>query len=416
MHGVKNVYHLLQAAVANIVYAFPSRGLTVIGVTGTDGKTTTTSLIYHILKSSGARVAAISTVGAYVDGKLHDTGFHVTTPSPFQIQKYIKYAKDSGVSYLILEVTSHALDQSRVFGIHFDIGLITNVSHEHLDYHKTYERYVRTKVKLLKMSDVAIVNRDDDAYEYISNIKHQISKLQIENKKLITYGLGSNAEVNPKTFELKTKMVGKFNQYNALAAIAACRELGLDEGEIKKSLATFIPPIGRQEVIYDKNFTVMIDFAHTPNSFSQVLPEAKNLARGRLIHVFGSAGERDASKRLLMGREAGKFDDVIILTAEDPRSESVEQINEQIITGIQNSKFSLRSEAGEILNSKQIQNTIFQIPDRRHAIEFAVGLAERGDIVLLTGKSHEKSMNYGRGEESWDEFEVAQKAIEKRSA
>ncbi len=454
---VKNIYHLANAVLANLWYGFPSRRLTVIGVTGTDGKTTTASLIYHILNSSGRNASMISSVGAIIGGKQYDVGFHVTTPSPWSLQKFIKEAiTDSPLplndssrpggdtqpfdenaslstvswqsnngstrtmkrsfrvkvrpenNYLVLETTSHALDQYRVWGIKYDIGVLTNITHEHLDYHKTYDEYARTKVKLLKMARVAVVNRDDKSFSLISNIKNQITNI-------VTYGMRKNADVNPKKFPFKTQLIGKFNIYNSLAAIVACRELGVSDSDIRSALNTFKPPIGREEIVYKNNFTVMIDFAHTPNAFEEILSSIRPSIKGRLIHVFGSAGLRDNTKRPIMGKISSMYSDIIILTAEDPRTESVEKINSEIESGILNSKFEIRnskqfskSEFSKIQNYKKY---VFEIPDRKKAIEFAIKMARKGDFVITTGKSHEKSMNYGHGEVPWDEYSVVRKAL-----
>lgn len=378
---IKNIYHLLVAVLANVWYGFPAKKITVIGVTGTDGKTTTVNIIYHILKNAGYEVSMISSVGATINGKAYDVGFHVTTPSSLQIQKFLRKAN----GYLVLEVTSHALDQYRVWGIDFTVGVLTNVTDEHLDYHKSYYNYVKTKAELLKRARVAVVNKDDESYEHISKLKTQ---------KCVTYGM-RNGDVTPKTFPFKTKLIGEFNKYNILAAAAACRELGVADEKIRHAVETFTLPVGRAEVVHEDNFTVMIDFAHTPNALEQILRSLRPEIKGRIIHVFGSAGQRDRQKRPKMGEVSAKYADVIVLTAEDPRSESVEKIMNEIASGIHNNKL------------------IKKIPDRQEAITVAVKMAKEEDLVLLTGKSHEKSMNYGRGEEPWSEHEAVQAALEK---
>ncbi len=423
---IKNIYHLFVAVLANAWFGFPSRKLTVIGVTGTDGKTTTVSLIYHILNKAGYNASMISSVGAKIGGKEYDLPFHVTTPSPWQLQRFLRKAienaevadenffvhdakKLKGSSriskpasvhrknfvnsphshYLVLEVTSHALDQHRIWGIDFEVGVLTNVTHEHLDYHKTYENYVRTKSKLLKIAKIAVANKDDNSFGVISNFQ------------LVTYGMGKNAEINPQSFPFKTSLVGEFNRYNVLAAVGACRALGVADKDIKAGISSFVPPIGREEVVYQNNFTVMIDFAHTPNAIEQVLCSIRPQIKGRIIHVFGSAGKRDASKRPLMGAASSKYSDIIILTAEDPRSESVQKIITEIVSGVQNSEFRIQ------------KGTLLEIKDRQEAINTAIKMARKGDLVIITGKAHEKSMNYGHGEESWDEFEAVKIALTK---
>jgi UDP-N-acetylmuramoyl-L-alanyl-D-glutamate--2,6-diaminopimelate ligase len=388
----KNLYHLGVAIISNAWFNFPSRKLRVIGVTGTDGKTTTTSLIYHILHSAGLNASMVSSVGAIIGGKNFDVGFHVTTPSSFSLQRFLNKAvangKTSKHNFLVLETTSHALDQYRVFGIKYDIGVLTNVTHEHLDYHKTYENYVKTKIKLFKMSNIAITNKDDESYDLIN------SKFKMKNSYLITYGMAEDADVNPINFPFETDMVGDFNKYNVLAAISACKALGVKDNEIREAIKSFIPPRGREDIVYDKDFKVMIDFAHTPNAFKQILRAVRGGVKGRIIHAFGSAGLRDITKRPIMGENSSRYADIIILTSEDPRTESVEQINAQIKSGIINKK-----------------TKVFQISDRKEAIERAIGMAKKGDFILITGKAHEKSMNYGHGEVAWDEYEVVKNAL-----
>lgn len=384
---LKNIYHLLVACLANIYYGFPSRKFTVIGVTGTDGKTTTTSLIYHILRIAGKKALMISSVGAVIDGKEYDVGFHVTTPSSFALQKFLKQASDAGLKYLVLETTSHALDQYRVFGIHFNVGVLTNITHEHLDYHKTYDEYVNTKLKLLVASDIAIANRDDGSYSFINKVN-----------KLKTYGLKKNADINPYNFSFTTTLFGEFNKYNILAAVSACKALGIEDSKIRSGVKSFKPPKGREDIVYKNSFSVMIDFAHTPNAFEVVLKDLRRAnVKARIIHVFGSAGARDVTKRPLMGKISAKYADILILTAEDPRKEPVEKIANEIASGVADEK------------------KILKINDRKKAIFEAIKMAKKGDLVLITGKSHEKSMNYGHGEEPWDEYETVNKILKMKN-
>ena len=374
---IKNLYHLGIAIIANAWFKFPSKKLTVIGVTGTDGKTTSTSLIYYILYSAGFNVSMISSVGAIIGGKNYDVGFHVTTPSSFAIQRFIKKAVDSGSKFLV--------------------GVLTNVTHEHLDYHKTYENYAKAKAKLLKMSRIAVVNKDDKSFPLLN------SKFKIQNSKIRTYGMSSGSDINPKTFPFKSNLIGEFNKYNILAAVAACKTLGIEDNQIRRGIESFEPPKGREDIVYEKDFTVMIDFAHTPNAIDQILKSVRTFAKGKIIHVFGSAGARDTTKRSLMGEMSSKYADIIILTAEDPRKESVEKINHDIESGIKNNKLRIKN------------RTLIKIEDRRKAIESAIKIARKGDLVLITGKSHEKSMNYGQGEEPWDEYGVVRDALRLRS-
>ena len=406
---IKNYYHLVQAVIANIVYFAPSKGLTIIGVTGTDGKTTTSSLIYHILNAGGYKAALITSIGATINGNVSDIGYHITTPGRFAMQSYIKKAKKAGVKYIVLEVTSHALDQHRVAGIHFDVGVITNVTKEHLDYHKTYENYVSTKAKLLRKAKVAVVNKDDHSY-------WQIRKNELKGKEaIVTYGMKKDADVNPHTFAFQTRLIGQFNKYNCLAAISALQVLHIPEDVIKKGVASFKAPTGRQEIVYNKDFMVVNDFAHTPNSFAVILPEMKKLTSNRLIHVFGSAAKRDKYKRPEMGNYSSQYADIMIVTAEDPRDEPIENINRDILKGVKDIRFVQVSEAEiEKTTIEKGKKYIFVIPDRKKAISYAISLAQKGDLVLMTGKGHEKSMNYGHGEEPYDENETARAALQAR--
>lgn len=364
----------------------------VIGITGTDGKTTTVSLIYHILKTAGKDVSLISTVGAIINGRTFPVGFHVTNPSSFPLQQFIrriKQGKKKERQYLVLEVTSHGIDQQRIWGIHFDIAGLTNITHEHLDYHKTYKNYVAVKAKFLQKAKIVLINADDSSYGLLQKY--------LKNKRVVTYGIKEKAMITPATLIYKTSLIGTYNTYNILLAIAVCKQLGISESTMQKGIQTFLPPVGRTEIVYKKDFTVMIDFAHTPGAFAQILPTLREQTEGKIIHVFGSAGERDRTKRPLMGEIASMYDDVIFLTAEDPRSESVKSINADIKKGI-----------------KKKDITVWEDADRQQAIIDAVALAKSGDLVLLTGKGHETSMNYGNGEISWNEFKAVEKALTHR--
>lgn len=360
MQKLKNIYHLLQAILANLWCGFPSRKLKVIGVTGTDGKTTTTHLIAHILKAAGKKVSFVSSVFASIAGKESDIGFHVTTPSSFALQKLLKQSSDYNDEYFVLETTSHALDQNRVWGIRYEIGVITNITHEHLDYHRTYENYAKTKLKLLKMAKIGIKN---------------------------TYKIASIVKKIPN--------LTKFNEYNYSTAYTVCKQLGLSDEMILKAMKTFQLPKGRLDLVYDNDFKVIIDFAHTPNAFLQLLPEIRKKylkKNGRLIHVFGSAGLRDFTKRSLMGAASSKSADIILVTEEDYRTENLEKICQQIASGIKSKNYQI-------------------ITDRQQAINQAVKIAKKNDVVVITGKGHERSLCRGKIEYTWDEYEAVKKAL-----
>lgn len=384
IRSLKGLYHLTIAIIANIWFGFPGRKLVVIGITGTDGKTTTTTLIYEILKKAGMKVSMITSVNAVIGGKIYDTGFHVTTPDAFFVQKYLKKAVDNGDTHMVLEVTSHGLAQHRVFGIPFAVGVITNVTHEHLDWHKTLRDYMRTKISLLQRADVAVINRDEaDLY--------QTAMPLIRRKRVITYGIRRDAKITPESFPFKTKLLGEFNRYNCLAAIAACTALKIPTKAIQGAVAEFSGVAGRMEVLVTTPFTVIVDFAHTPNAIDRALKTVKKLTKKRLIHVFGSAGLRDHTKRPFMGKASSTYADVIVLTEEDYRTENVETIMDEIEKGI--------------VHGPEVQ----RIPNRAKAIEFALSNAKPGDLVMITGKGHEKSLCRGKKEYPWSD----QKEVEK---
>lgn len=387
---VKNLFHLLEAVLANFLYGFPSKKIKVIGVTGTDGKTTTVHLIYHILKSAEKKVSMISTIYAKIGNQEFDTGFHTTTPSAFLIQKFLREAVNQKDEYFVLEVTSHALDQNRVWGVRFEIGVLTNITHEHLDYHKTYENYVKAKGKLFFSSKVAVLNEDDRSYRYllpkIKNLKLEVKSYNLKLKIL-------------KNF----KNLTQFNKQNYAAAYTVCKILGLSDDFVLKGINTFNLPKGRLDVVYDGEFKVVVDFAHTPNAFKVLLPEIRrqylSKNNGRLIHVFGCAGLRDFTKRSLMGEISATYSDIIILTEEDYRTENINKIIDQIETGINKLKA-----AGKKL-------IVLRVIDRQEAVNKAISLAKKGDVVILTGKGHEKSLCRGKVEYPWDEYEAVDKAL-----
>jgi len=392
---IKNFYHLTQAFIASIYFNFPSRQLTVIGVTGTDGKTTTAQMIYEILKTAGRKASIISSIGAQIGAEHFDTGFHTTTPSPWQIQKYLRKAADLGSKYFVLEATSHGLDQNRLMFVKFKVAVITNVTHEHLDYHKTQKRYLGTKAKLFRRVDYSVLNFDDKSFEFL--------KSRAEGKK-ISYSLKSPADFNLKKFLLKLKIPGDYNLQNALAAAAAASALGIEKNKILKSLNNFLGVLGRMDdVDLGQNFRVFIDFAHTPNALKEAFKTLKSQipnSESKLIVVFGAAGERDKDKRSMMGKVAADLADVSILTAEDPRREKVEDICKSIAEGFP--------------EGRQQGKNYHIIRDRANAIKFAVNLAADGDVVGFFGKAHEKSMCFGKKEYPWDEFVVVEKAINER--
>lgn len=388
---IKNyVWHLPLAHMANLRYGFPSKRMKVIGVTGTDGKTTTANMVYQILKNAGKNVSLISTINAVIGDENIDTGFHITSPSPFDLQKYFKKAKKAQTEYLVLEVTSNALDQFRVLGVKFDIGVITNITHDHLDYHGTWENYFKAKAKLIRNSKVAVINRDEKHFEKLA---------KIAKGKVVSFGLHKNAAFNPFKFPLKLKIIGEYNLMNALAASAVAVNLDVPTKIIKDCLNNFQPLLGRMEEIENtKGIKIIVDFAHTPNALEQALKTLRTQTKGKLISVFGSASERDLYKRPLMGGISAQKADITILTAEDPRFEDVNKIMDEIAEGA-------------ISHGAKLGTNLFKEGDRAKAIKLAIKKAQKGDIVAIFGKGHERSMSYRGVEKPWSDQEAVRTSL-----
>ena len=467
------------AHLAAAFYGFPARKLTMIGVTGTDGKTTTTNLLYQIMLTAGIKAGMISTVNAVIGDQVLDTGFHVTTPDAPDVQRYLSMMVDAGLTHVVLETTSHGWAQYRVDACEFDIGVVTNITHEHLDYHGSYEAYraaksrlfqslAETQVKQQGNPRLAVLNRDDSSYEYLSAIiqsairhppsaiRHPPSAISYQPSAIshqpsaISYGLGERADVRAENIvyeasgfqftimvaqsatikndeqrvAINSKLIGAFNISNCLAALtAAVAGLGLDPQTAARGIAAFPGVPGRMERIeLGQPFTAIVDFAHTPNALRvaletvrgmlNILPRrsegreerstfAKNKKtsrtsllrgekKGRIIAIFGSAGLRDREKRRMMAEVSAELADITVLTAEDPRTESLEAILEEMANGA-------RSKGGAE------GETFFRVPDRGEAIRFGVRLAQEGDIVIACGKGHEQSMCFGTTEYPWDD-------------
>lgn len=417
---LKNKYHYIKSKYYHLKYNKPSTKLKILGVTGTDGKTTTCNLIFEILKEAKKEVGIISTLNAKYKDKEYPVGFHVTTPDSKLLQKFLNDMVNEGIDYVVLESTSHGLDQYRLGNIQYETAAFTNITNEHLDYHKTYNNYLLAKSKLITQSKEkarVILNKDDKSYKQLREITLK------QNKKIITYSIKKEAEYfatdiiedsNKSRYTLNIKKDNNINQYklelnipgvynisNSLCAIATCVENGIDVKYCISALKKIPQLEGRWEILQEKPFKVIIDFAHTPNALENVLIKAETQKqKGRLIIVFGSAGLRDKYKRPMMGEYASKLADIVIITAEDPRTEDVNEINNQIELGIKK-------------NKKMILNkTYYKINDRKKAIKKALSIAKTNDIVLITGKGHEKSMNLdGIKEIPWSDQDIVKEIL-----
>ncbi len=403
----RNIYHLKLAMLAVLRYGYPARTLEVIGVTGTDGKTTTATLIYEMLKSSGKKVALVSTVAAYIGDKELDTGFHVTAPDPWMLQKLLRKIKDLGYQFVVLEATSHGLDQHRLLGCNIKISVLTNITHEHLDYHKSYKNYVKAKGKLFKKTKIAIINKADSS--------HSLIKKYINRKaQIISYNI--NTASGPVKSVIKYKFPEIYNQLNATAAYHAAKAVGVYDQHIIKAIKSFKGVAGRMEEIKNyKDLRIIVDFAHTPNALENVLVtlQQQKTINQRLIAVFGCASERDDKKRPMMGKISARFADISVFTAEDPRKEDINKIISEMTIGALKTKaykLDLKNIDTKIFNGKK--HLYIGIPERGEAINIAINkLAKRGDIVVICGKGHEKSMSYNGIEYPWSDKEAVEMAL-----
>ena len=407
--------HNSRIALANLAAAwngYPARKLIMIGVTGTDGKTTTSNLLFEILLSAGINAGLITSVHAQIGQTILDTGLHVTTPEALEIQQLLAEMVESGISHCVLETTSHGLAQHRTVACEFDIGVITNITHDHLDYHGSFQAYREAKALLIKslseecikdtaLERKAILNKDDPSYEYLRGVN---------NVGEISYGLSEGADYRATsivgssggleflvnsgklTKKFHSPLLGEYNVMNCLAAaVTAMEGLGISPDHVDRGIRSMKGVPGRMEKVdLGQPFLALVDFAHTPNSLEQVLRTARKLARGKVIAVFGSAGLRDPAKRPMMARISAELADLTVLTAEDPRTESLDEILEEMAKGARS--------AGGIEGEN-----FLRVKDRGEALRQAVRQAERGDVVLACGKGHEQSMCFGETEYPWDD-------------
>ena len=410
--AIEPLGHLVEAVLMNIRYGFPARGLHVIGVTGTNGKTTTTFMIHRMLVEAGYDAALMSTVASGLNHDIVMQEQHMTTVSSPQLLRQIKQFKKQGAKWLVLETTSHALAQHRVWGVPYEIAVMTNVTHEHLDYHGTFKKYLAAKVKLFKIANkhgrrFGVVNADDEnAVEFAKNIKNSIfygingGDLRATNIKLTGDGSTYNVNMKDRLQEIRCHIPGEFNVSNSLAAVAVGLELQLTTLQIIGGIAALSGVEGRMATIdAGQEFSVIVDFAHTPDSFERLLSDLRRSTKGKLVVLFGSAGRRDESKRAIQGKIAGKYADEVIVTEEDDRDIDGNEIMNQIAKGAE--------EAG-----KTREKDLFLILDRPAAIDFAVSrVSGPDDAVLLLGKGHEKTIERADGEHPWDEAGEVRRAL-----
>lgn len=388
-------------------YDNPCDKLNIIGVTGTNGKTTTAFMIKNILESCNEKVGLIGTIANYIGDEKLET--ERTTPESLELQELFRNMVDKGVKYCVMEVSSHSLALDRVYGVDFEVGIFTNLTRDHLDFHKTFENYYKAKYQLFPRSKTSIVNIDD---KYGVRITEDLQKENIE--KFITYGIKNKADIMAKNeklenmdilFDLVTKdktervllpIPGEYNIYNALGAISACKVLGISLDDIKEGLKHVVVP-GRCERAargHKLPYEIIIDYAHTPDGLENILKTAREFTRGRLISVFGCGGDRDKVKRPQMGKIGTDLSDIAVITSDNPRSEEPDSIIDDIISGIEKDNY-------------------IRITNRHEGIEKAMEIAEEGDVIVIAGKGHETYQILNTGTIHFDEREVIEEILKK---
>lgn len=405
--------HLAEAVLLNTINGFPARGFKVIGVTGTNGKTTTTFLIHRMLHEAGYKVGLMSTIGYGVGDEITPQVHHMTNVTVPELMQRLKWMKRQGAEWLVLETTSQGLAQNRVWGVPYSMAVMTNVTHEHLDYHKTFERYVAAKRKLFRLADknhrglrTGVINAEDPSAELFESaisqsVTYGIAKGEVRATEVKLTPSSVKYKVNyvGEQYDIHCRLPGKFNVYDSLAAVCVGIKLGLTKEQIEAGIAALEGVEGRMTRINEgQDFDVIVDFAHTPDSFEKLFTDMKPVVKGKLIVLFGSAGRRDEAKRATQGELAGKYCDEVIVTEEDDRDADGLEILNQIAEGAE--------KAG-----KTRDKNLFLVHDRTEAINFALDRAGKDDVVLLLGKGHEKTMEKADGEHPWDEIATTRKSL-----
>jgi UDP-N-acetylmuramoyl-L-alanyl-D-glutamate--2,6-diaminopimelate ligase len=432
---LKKWYHKILFLISNLRYGRPDKSLKLIGVTGSSGKSTTAFMIYHILKESGVSVGLISTVGAYIGEEEIDIGLHVTTPDAHDIPKLLRRMVKEGVKYAVIEVSSHALDQGRIGFLKFDRSTITNITSDHLDWHKSWKNYANAKsmiVEKTKPTGIVVLNKDDKkGYNFIQekfkNKTHPnfvtysqtlINNIKSDSKQTFTF-LGV-------TFNIP--LIGSYNISNALSAIEISKSIGLSLEQCAEALKSFKTLKGHMEVLKDDNSKIVLDFAHNTDSLEKSLIEVKNLTEGgKVISLFGSAGLRDVKKRYDMGLIAARLSDIVVIVPEDPRTESLYEINSEILKGTLDGGLTLieRFKSEEEYSEKKesfenVKKGVFvfdyeKVEARINGIELGISLLRDNDILITQGKGHEQSLCFGKKEYPYDEKRVINNLLNQNS-
>lgn len=406
-----NPYHWVESVVANIRYGFPSRDMYVVMVTGTNGKTTTASFMGEILKAAGHRVGVCSTAYFEIAGERIANDLNFTVTNPFKLQSIIADMKRAKVDHLVLEVTSHALQQHRVWGIPCDVAIMTNLTQDHLDYHGTMEAYAAAKGKLFaRQPRLMVLNRDDEWFDYFNQFTaaeqkmnygtHEDADARITKVQLHKDGSDVTLQVDHQTeVNFTTNLPGKFNVYNATAAATAAYLMHVDLSKIEQGIESVKVVPGRLERIDEgQPFEVIVDYAHTPDALENVLETLKHLTKNRLILVFGATGDRDKAKRPIMGEIAARLADRVFVTDDETYTEDAASIRAMLMEGV---------------NKAGAEAKVEEVAGRREAIAKALGIARRNDTVLVTGMGHEQYRIMNGVREPWDEVKIIRELLEK---
>jgi len=404
VRGLEEVYRKGRVKLVSAKYGNPARGLKVIAITGTNGKTTTANYMNEILKESGLKTAMFTTAVIEVAGDRKINDLNATVASTERMQQFFRDAKKARVDYVILEVTSHALDQHKLDGVPVEVAVMTNLTQDHLDYHKTMDAYAQAKGKLFAREPRFIVlNRDDEWFEFFDKYlateqkitygTHDEAEAKIDYVKLYRKGSEATVVIDHQTkLNLATALPGRFNIYNMTAAAAAAYLLGLKLTDIVEGIANLEGVPGRFErVVEGLGYDVIVDYAHTPDALSQLLEAAKAITKNRVILVFGATGDRDQSKRPVMGEIAARLADRIILTDEESYNEDPQKIRDMVREGIETAKGG---------------GKLTEIADRREAIKKALSIATKGDTILITGMGHEQYRIVNGERLPWNDAEV----------
>ena len=400
-------YHKLKAMMMAHKYKFPGKRMRVIGVTGTNGKTSTCFMIWKMLNEAGHKTGLMTTVAWGVD-KLEEQIEHMTTVDTETLNQRMQRIAESGAEFLVLEITSHALAQNRIYGVPIEIAVMTNVTHEHLDYHKTFKNYRDAKRKLFKVAKYGVINEDDESWSYFaSDVDEYITYginggiLKAEKIELAAEGVKYEVGEADEKLKIRTHIPGKFTVYNSLAATAVGLKLGLTKKQIEDGILALVSVEGRMNRVNEgQDFEVIVDYAHTPDAFIKVFESVVPGKKGRIISLFGGAGRRDESTRAERGEIGAKNSDIVIITEDDSRDEDRTLIAEEFARGAE--------KAG-----KTREKDLFVILDREEAIEKAISLAKKDDIVLVLGKGHEKTILRAEGAVPFEDLKVVRKVLKK---